>query len=381
MLGLFAAAACAAQVHPRQTDETTAMIPRDPTIRFCTAVDGIRLAYASVGAGPVLIKAATWLGHLEHDWHSPVWSHLLQAMSRHHTLVLHDERGCGLSDWDVADLSFDRWVDDLHSVAEAAGARRFALLGISQGAPIAIDYAVRHPERVSHLVLHGGYARGRLVRARTPQDVEEAELMTRIVELGWGKSDPAYRQLFTSQFIPGGSTEQQYWFNELERLSTSPQTAARFLREFNGIDVTHLLPQVSCPTLVLHSRHDARVPFDEGRLLASGIPGAHFVPIESRNHLLMAGEPGWMQWLDAVNAFLPIQVSGHPRIESLTPRQREMLELIAQGRDNSQIAATLGLSEKTVRNHVSAVFTGLGVESRAQAIVLARDAGLGRVER
>jgi pimeloyl-ACP methyl ester carboxylesterase/DNA-binding CsgD family transcriptional regulator len=352
---------------------------RQPQIRFGTSVDGVRLAYASAGEGPVLIKAATWLNHLEHDWHSPVWSHLLNAMSRRHTLLRYDERGCGLSDWEVADLSFERWVDDLHVVSQAAGVHRFALLGISQGAPIAVAYAVRYPERVTHLVLHGGYARGRLVRARSLQDVEEAEVMAKMAELGWGKSDPAFRQFFTSQFIPGGTAEQQHWFNEIERLSTSPTNAARFLREFSHIDVVDMLPRVSCPTLVLHSRHDARVPFDEGRMMASGIPGAQFVPIDSRNHLLLASEAGWGQWLEAVNAFLPDPAAGqHQLIDALTPRQRELLELLAQGRDNAQIAAVMGLSEKTVRNHVSAVFAGLGVESRAQAIVIARDAGLGR---
>jgi pimeloyl-ACP methyl ester carboxylesterase len=348
------------------------------TIRFCTSSDGVRLAFAATGKGPLLIKAATWLSHLEHDWKSPVWSHLLAALSERASFVRYDERGCGLSDWNVADLSFERWLADLDAVVDALGAKRFALLGISQGASIAVAYAVRHPERVSHLVLHGGYARGRLVRASSPQQAEEAETMAKLAELGWGQSNPAFRQFFTSQFIPGGTQEQHHWFNELERLSTSPANAARFMREFNAIDVVDLLPQVRCPTLVLHSRHDARVPFDEGRRIAGAIPGALFVPIDSRNHLLLGDEPGWAQWLAAVRGFLPSGAAADPQIAQLTPRQRDLLELLAQGRDNAQIAAALGLSEKTVRNHVTAIFAALEVNSRGQAIVLAREAGLGR---
>jgi pimeloyl-ACP methyl ester carboxylesterase/DNA-binding CsgD family transcriptional regulator len=353
------------------------MKPRQQQIRFARSPDGVQIAYASVGKGPLLIKAATWLSHLEYDWTSPVWRHLLEALSQQHTFVRYDERGCGLSDWEVPDLSFDCWLADLETVADAVSPQPFALLGLSQGAPIAIAYAVRHPERVSHLVLHGGYARGRLVRATSASEAEEAETMAKLAEMGWGKSDPAFRQFFTSQFIPGGTQEQHHWFNELERLSTSPANAARFMREFNTIDVVRLLPQVRCPTLVLHSRRDVRVPFDEGRLIASGIAGAQFVPIVSGNHLLLGDEPGWDEWLKAVRAFLP-GASSHPMIDALTPRQRELLELLAQGRDNAQIAAVLSLSEKTVRNHISAIFSTLQVESRSQAIVLAREAGLGR---
>jgi len=348
-------------------------------LRFARSHDGVRLAYASAGHGYPLIKAATWLSHLEHDWTSPVWSHVLGALSERFTYVRYDERGCGLSDWLTADLSFESWVCDLETVAEAAGAERFALLGISQGASIAIAYAARHPQRVTHLVLHGGYARGRLVRSNTAQEREESETMVKLAELGWGRSDPSFRQFFTSQFIPGGTPAQHRWFNELERISTSPENAGRFMSEFARIDVTALLPQVQCPTLVLHSRRDLRVPFDEGRLLAAAIPGAQFVPIDSGNHLLLHDEPGWAEWLSEVCAFLP-DAGRHrtaPIFASLTGRQRQLLELLAQGRDNSQIAATLGLSAKTIRNHITGLFSRLEVQSRAQAIVLAREAGFG----
>ncbi len=363
---------------PADEEPSPAMPPDIPPIRFCRSDDGVRIAYASFGRGPVLIKAATWLNHLEHDWTSPVWQPMLAALSSRHTVVRYDERGCGLSDWVVDDLRFERWVADLETVVDAVGAERFALLGISQGAPIAIAYAARHPGRVTHLVMHGGYARGRLVRASGPREAEEAETMAKLAELGWGKSDPAFRQFFTSQFIPGGTQAEHEAFNELQRLSTSPENAARFMREFAVIDVTALLPQVRCATLVTHSRHDARVPYDESRLIAASIPGARFLPIDSRNHLLLADEPGALQWRDAVLDFLPRTSSGHARIDALTPRQRELLEWLAQGRDNAQIAAQMNLREKTVRNQVSAVFDRLGVETRAQAIVLAREAGLGR---
>jgi pimeloyl-ACP methyl ester carboxylesterase/DNA-binding CsgD family transcriptional regulator len=354
------------------------MEPRQQ-IRFTKSPDGVRLAYASSGTGAsITIKAATWLSHLEQDWESPVWRHLLREMSQRSLFVRYDERGCGLSDWDVADLSFESWVTDLGCVADATGAARFGLLGISQGAAVAIAYAVRHPQRVSHLILHGGYARGRLVRSDTPEQRAEAEMMCSLAQLGWGKEETSFRQFFTTQFIPGGTPEQHEWFNEMERLSTSPRNAARFMREFNAIDVSHLLNQVQCPTLVLHSVRDARVPFEEGRLLATSIPGAKFVPIDSRNHLLLGHEAGWQHWMDEVRRFAPAPsvAPSDPAFTTLSGRQLEILRLLAQARDNSQIAAVLNLSEKTVRNQVSLIFEKIGVESRAQAIVRARDAGL-----
>jgi pimeloyl-ACP methyl ester carboxylesterase len=353
--------------------------PVQQQIRFARSDDGVRLAYAASGRGePVLIKAATWLSHLEVDWDSPVWRHLLRAMSERGSFIRYDERGCGLSDWLVPELSFESWVTDLECVVDAVGAERFALLGISQGAAVAIAYAVRHPERVTHLVLHGAYARGRLVRSATPAEREEAMTMCRLAELGWGKDDASFRQFFTTQFIPGGTAEQHRWFNEMERVSTSPQNAAQFMRVFNEIDVLPLLPRVQCPTLVLHSQRDVRVPFAEGRLVASAIPGAEFVPIDSGNHLLLEDEPGWQRWNEEVRRFLGHASAPSAAFATLSARQREMLELLAQGRDNLQIAATLGLSEKTVRNQVSAIFGKLDVESRAQAIVKARESGFGR---
>ena len=345
-------------------------------IRFCTSHDGVRIAYATSGAGPPLVKAANWLSHLEYDGSSPVWVHLLRELSRHNTLVRYDARGCGLSDWD-AELSFEAWVCDLEAVVDASASERFALLGISQGASIAIAYAVRHPQRVTHLILHGGYARGRLKWSGASKAAEEGEMMIKLAELGWGQQNPAFRQFFTTQFIPDGTSAQHQWFNELERISTSPSNAARFMRVVHEIDVVRLLQQISCPTLVFHSVRDARVPFEEGRLIATSISGARFVPLESNNHLLLESEPAWRRFVAELRAFLPAAEVRDPAFGSLTPRERDLIELIAQGRDNAQIAAQLGVSAKTVRNHITSIFAKLEVENRAQAIVLARKAGFG----
>ena len=348
-------------------------------IRFCTTPDGVRIAFATTGHGPPLVKVSNWLSHLEFDWGSPVWRHWLSALSRDHTLVRYDERGCGLSDWEAPDLSFATWVRDLETVVDVLGLERFPLLGISQGASVAIQYAVRHPDRVSHLILHGGYARGWNRRRSTPEQLKEGEMMAELAEVGWGKENPAFRQFFTTQFVPDGSSEQHHWFNELQRISTSPQNAARFMRVFNEIDVTDLAPRVSCPTLVLHPVGDARIPFEEGRLIAALIAGARFVPLESRNHILLEHEPAWQRWLEEVRSFLPERASAQPAaFSTLTPRETELVELIAQGLDNAQIAARLALSEKTVRNHITSVFAKLEVENRSQAIVRARDAGFGK---
>jgi pimeloyl-ACP methyl ester carboxylesterase/DNA-binding CsgD family transcriptional regulator len=352
------------------------MPPDRQQIRFCKAGDGTSIAYATSGRGPPLVKAANWLSHVEHDARSPVWSPLLRALSRDHTLVRYDERGCGLSDRE-AEPSFEGWVRDLETVVDALELERFPLLGISQGASIAIAYAVRHPHRVERLVLHGGYARGKLKRDPTPDELEEAEATIRLAELGWGRKNPVFRQYFTDQFIPDATPEQRHWFNELERISTSPANAARFMRVFNDIDVVDLLSRVACPTLVLHATREQRVPFEEGKLIASLIPDARLVPLDSLNHVLLETEHEWKRWLDEVLAFLEVPASFAGALAALTPRERELLELIAQGLDNAQIAARMGLREKTVRNHITRIFDKLDVDNRARAIVVSRDAGYG----
>lgn len=285
------------------------------------------------------------------------------------------------ADWEVADLSFDSWVADLETVVDAIGERRFPLLGVSQGAAVAVAYAARHPERVSHLVLYGAYGRGRLVRDRSARQLEECKLMLKLIELGWASKSAAFRQVFTAQFIPGGSVEQLQWFNELQRVSTTAANAARFLDAFARIDVMAAATNVRCPTLVLHARDDERAPFDEGRLFAAQIPGARFIPLESANHILLM-EPAWDVFRKAVLDFIgeapPTRAAG---MEELTPREQELLELLARGIDNSAIAAGLGLRVETVRNHITRVFDKLGVRTRAEAIVKAREAGLGGGQR
>jgi len=272
-------------------------------IRFCSIADGARIAYATSGSGPPLVKAANWLSHLEFDGRSPVWRHWLDALSADHTLVRYDPRGCGLSDWNIEQTSVDMWVQELEAVVSAAHLDRFPLLGISQGGAAAITYAVRHPERVSHLILYGVYARGKFKRGPSEQGEEELAL-AQLVKLGWGKDNPAFRQVFTTLFIPEGTAEQHRWFNDLQRVSTSPDNAVKFIQALGMIDVEQLLPQVQAPTLVLHAENDARVPFSEGRRLASQIPNATFVPLPGNNHILLEREAAWLQFLTAVREFL-----------------------------------------------------------------------------
>jgi pimeloyl-ACP methyl ester carboxylesterase/DNA-binding CsgD family transcriptional regulator len=345
-------------------------------IRFCTARDGVTLAYATMGKGRPLLRAAHFLTHIEHDIGSPVWRPWLRELSRDNTFVRYDGRGCGLSDREVGDLSLEANVADLEAVADAAGLDQFALFGCSQGAAAAIAYAARHPDRATRLVIWGGYARGVMKRNPNAEQIREAQMLAELVELGWGRENPAFRQMFTSLFIPDGSAEEVGWFNELERLSAPPAMAARIIRSFGLLDVTDVAARVTCPTLVLHARDDARVPFEEGRLVASLIPGARFVPVEGRNHALLERDPAFSRLFTELHDFLG--GSGQTAFPDLTHREREILELVAHGLDNLQIAARLGLSEKTIRNNVTRIFVKLAVDTRARAIVVAREAGFAR---
>lgn len=272
-------------------------------VRFCLAADGTRIAFAKSGQGPPLVKTANWLNHLEFDWESPVWRHLFRALSDRHTLVRYDSRGNGLSDWAAADLSLDAMVEDLRAVVDAAGLDRFPLLAISQGCAVAVEFAVRWPERVSRLVLHGGYARG-WRRRGTPESIAQREAMITLVRTGWGQDNPAFRQVFTSLFAPDATPEQVDWLNELQRVTTSPGNAARIMEAFGDLDVSDRLHRVSRPTLVLHAREDARIPHAQGRELAAGIPGSRFVTLEGRNHLLLEHDPQSRRFLEEVEAFL-----------------------------------------------------------------------------
>ena len=272
-------------------------------IRFCTSADGVRIAYATVGSGPPLVKTANWLNHLEFDWESPIWRPLFHAFASDHTFVRYDSRGNGLSDWNVEHMTLDAFVGDLKAVVDAAGMKRFPLLAMSQGCAFAIEFAARYPERVSKLVLYGGYARGWRAFGNS-EVVAQTEALITLTRTGWGRDNPAYRQIFTSLFVPGATTEQMDWLNELQRMTTSPENAARLIRALGDINVTHRLPQVTQPTLVLHCRKDARVSYPNGRELAAGIPGARFVTLESENHLLLEQDPAWHMFLAEVRAFL-----------------------------------------------------------------------------
>ena len=272
-------------------------------IRFCVTDDGAQIAYAIAGQGPPLLKAGNWLNHLEYDWESPVWSHLLRGFAQDHQLVRYDGRGNGLSDWDVEEISFETYVKDMETVADATGIDRFALLGISQGSAVAIAYAVRHLERVSHLVLYGGFARG--IRKRGSQAaIDQAQAMRTLIEANWGKDNPAFRQIFTSLFVPDATPEQVESFNELQRITTSPAVAVRIRDAVENFDVVHDLAKVMVPTLVLHCRDDGMVPFEEGRRMAAMIPGAQFVALEGRNHLILENEPAMDRFFEEVRGFL-----------------------------------------------------------------------------
>lgn len=265
--------------------------------------DGTKIAYATVGSGPPLLKAANWLNHLEHDGASPIWGKSFAAMARGRTFIRYDERGSGLSDSEVDDLSFDAFVEDLEVVADHLGLERFPLVGISQGWAVSIEYAVRHPERVTGLVLMGGYAAGWRISASREEQARREAVM-KLTEVGWGTDNPAYRHIFSQTFMPAASAADLAWFDDFQRKTTSPRNAARFQEAFGHIDFRHRLAEVRAPTIVLHSRDDQRIPLDAGRAIASAIPGAQFLPLDSRNHILVEYEPAWKVCFDAVTQFL-----------------------------------------------------------------------------
>ena len=352
-------------------------------IRFCEAADGVQIAYSLVGNGPPLVKAPNWLTHLEFEWSSPVWSHWWEELAKDHTLVRFDQRGSGLSERNVADQSFDTWVSDLGTVVDHVGLDRFALLGISQGGAIAAKYTAHNLGRVRRLVLYGAYGRGQTKRGDSSEEIEALRTLTRT---GWGRDDPAYRQLFTSRFMPGATLEQMRWFNDLQRVSTSGENAAKVMAESAQIDVFPILGDIDVPTLVLHARGDAQVPFEQGRQLAALIPESRFVPLEGANHLILASEPGWKKAIGEVRAFLGSGpgdsrdgdvASGKDLAESiplpagLTPREMEVLRLIAAGRSNRAIAEQLFITSNTVANHVKNILSKTDSANRTEAAAFA----------
>jgi pimeloyl-ACP methyl ester carboxylesterase/DNA-binding CsgD family transcriptional regulator len=347
-------------------------------VRYVHASDGLRIAWAESGTGAVMVKAANWLTHLEYEWESPVWKHWIQFFSSLGRFVRYDERGCGMSEWRSGTLSAAQWTADLESVIEAAHpAGPVTLVGISQGAPICIQFAVRHPERVAGMILYGGYARGGLLRG-SPDTQMAYRAMTDLVRVAWGKDNPAFRQIFTSRFIPGGSREQLQWFNDLCLKTADGAVVADLLAARGSVDIASMLADVRTPTLVVHARDDAVIPVAEGRLMASAIPGAEFVELDSRNHILLEDEPAWQRFREAVVTFLHSGNVGEDSVfAALSARERQVLALMTEGLSNTDIAERMHISEKTVRNHASNVFDKLGVWSRAQAIVFARDHGFG----
>lgn len=335
-------------------------------VRFCRADDGVRLAWARHGSGPPLLIVSCWLSHLQHDWQSPVWRHFLDDLGDVATVVRYDERGFGLSEWEVEDFSLERRLGDLETLVEAAGLSRFAILGMSGGAPVALAYAHAHPERVTRIVLYGGMAGA---GHKLDEPAEDAFLA--MIRAGWARPDPVFRRVFTNAFIPGASEQQMEWMDELQRTSTNTENAVCSRIARHQIDVTDLLPGITVPTLVLHADDD-RVAPGWGPRLTSEIPDARLVTLESRNHVLLAGEPAWQVFRQEVADFIePDRVS--VPTANLSGREREILMLAAEGLANSDIAERLTLSVRTVERHFQNAYLKLGLSGRtARAAAVAR---------
>lgn len=352
-------------------------------VRFCLSPDGTRIALATEGKGPPLVRVNNWFTHLELDWGSPVWRHWSEALVEKRTLVRYDPRGSGLSDRNVTDFSLDAMVSDLEAVVDALGLRRFALMGLCQGGAVAVAYAARHPERVSRLIAYDAYLFGAYVSEAGEQLKQQAQVFSKMIEIGWGRRVGAFREMFANLLMPDSSGAQEAkWIGELQRRSASPAAACQLWNAFHTFDVRTEAPKVRAPALVFHVRGDAMVPFEAGRRLAAAIPDARFVPLEGKNHILRADEPAWPIFKNAMNEFLgageTIDAGAADQSAALTARERQILDDIARGLTNRQIADHLGIVEKTVRNHVTSVFAKLGAAHRSQAIVMARKAGLGR---
>ncbi len=339
-------------------------------IRFCRSADGTGIAYAVHGSGPPLLVDACWLSHLQFDWQSPVWRHYLVELGKVATVIRFDERGHGLSDRDVTDHSLEARVADLEAVADHAGFDRFAMLAMAQGGPISIEYAVRHPERLSRLIFYGSYA-GAFGNA-TPEEIELDATFQSLIKVGWERPTPEFRRVFTSMMIPDATEEQMRWLDELQRMATTAETAMLAREQRKQADARHLLPRLDLPTLVIHCRGELMNNFEEARYLAANIKGARLVALESKNHIVLEDEPAWQVFLDEVTAFLaedrvadPGRPTGPGPAELLSPREIDVLTLAAEGCDNDAIAARLSLSVRTVERHLQNIYAKLGLQGRS----------------
>jgi pimeloyl-ACP methyl ester carboxylesterase/DNA-binding CsgD family transcriptional regulator len=343
-------------------------------VRFVTSRDGTRIAWARHGHGPPLVRVATWLTNLETDWISPIWKHWLTDLGDQFTVVRYDDRGSGLSDRNPAEISFERWVEDLEAVIDGAGLSTFAVLGMSQAGAVAIAYAARNPTRVRHLILYGAYAKGIRRRNLSSEDLEENELFLQLMRVGWGRANPAFGRIFTAELIANGSDEQARWLDALQRGSTDGPTAARMAAARSEIDVTEMAQLVGVPTLILHARDDQAVAFEEGRRLASLIPGAKMVVLEGRNHILLGDEPAWPQFMRELASFAgapPALRDEEDIAGKLSRREVEVLQIAARGKSNDEIAAELSLSVRTIERHLANIYTKLqlsGKSARAGAV-------------
>lgn len=342
-------------------------------VRFCRSADGTRLAFAVHGAGPPLLLSCCWLSHLEFDWESPVWRNFLLDLGKLATVIRYDERGFGMSDWDVSDFSLEARVADLEAVVDAAGLDRCAMVGMSQGGPVAITYSVRHPDRVSRLVLYGTY--GVLVRNTESEELERT--FQQLIKVGWARPDSTFRRVFTDLMIPGATEEQAGWLDALQARATSTDNAMRSRAARAEADVGALLSEVSVPTLVVHARGDRMNDFSDGRELASRIPHARLVTLDSENHITLSDEPAWPVFLEELGAFLAADgvaaASTPAALRTLTAREIDVLRLVGRGSANAEVAQALSLSLRTVERHLSSIYAKLGLTGRsARAAAVAR---------
>lgn len=351
-------------------------------IRFVTTSDGVRIACAVTGSGPPLVRVSGWMTHIERDRRGPVWGHWWRELSRRHQLIQFDVRGTGMSDRDAPDVGLEGWLRDLEAVVAGTGVERAPFVGICHGGALAAAYAARHPEQVRRLVLINSYARGAFAGAGGEEAREQAATLERLIRLGWGDRNAAFREVFSRLVLPASDPSHVAWLGETERLTAAPETAARMWRGFHSLDIREALPRITAPTLVAHVRGDALVPFEAGRRLASAIPDARFLPLDGDNHVLMPEDEAWPVFVRELRAFLaedgPPEEAGAADFGTLTRRERAVLDLVALGWSNAEIAASLGVATKTVRNHVSNILDKLDTGTRSQAIVRARDAGFGR---